>query len=264
MSNGYPYIQFCPDKWLSGKVSALDLDGQGLYLHFCMAAWAGRGVFNICSTSVQLRFRKPAEWVETTVNAMIAVGILIPKGEQYGIKFIDEQISALDEIREKRSKAGKASAAARADSSSDKEEKSTVENRREEKSSVLESVQHESNTCSTHVEPKKKKKLPHGEFKNVKLTDDEYKKLVVIYGESDIDLAIETLDSYIEQKGKRYKSHYAVMKKTGWVFTEVRNQRGGTRNGSTNQGRNTHQQTPRSRTGDIDGPTVDTSSVPMF
>ena len=47
----------------------------------------------------------------------------------------------------------------------------------------------------------------YGEFKNVKLTDDEYKKLK----DKDLLHYIEQLSSYMKSKGKRYKSHYATI-----------------------------------------------------
>ena len=53
----------------------------------------------------------------------------------------------------------------------------------------------------------KPKKNVYGEFKNVKLTDDEYKKLE----EKGLLKEIENLDSYIESKGVKYKNHYATI-----------------------------------------------------
>lgn len=47
----------------------------------------------------------------------------------------------------------------------------------------------------------------YGEFKNVKLTDDEYNKLK----EKELLPYIEKLSSYIASKGKKYKSHYATI-----------------------------------------------------
>lgn len=47
----------------------------------------------------------------------------------------------------------------------------------------------------------------YGEFKNVKLTDEEYEKLK----EADLLPYIERLSSYIASKGKKYKSHYATI-----------------------------------------------------
>lgn len=50
-------------------------------------------------------------------------------------------------------------------------------------------------------------KREYGEFKNVLLTDDEYKKLEEINALSQI----ENLSRYIASTGKRYKSHYATI-----------------------------------------------------
>lgn len=47
----------------------------------------------------------------------------------------------------------------------------------------------------------------YGEFKNVKLTDEEYEKLK----KEDLLPYIERLSSYMASKGKKYKSHYATI-----------------------------------------------------
>lgn len=47
----------------------------------------------------------------------------------------------------------------------------------------------------------------YGEFKNVKLTDEEYQKLK----DKNLLPYIETLSSYMASKGKKYKSHYATI-----------------------------------------------------
>lgn len=156
--NGFPYWQFHNERWLTGKASSLDLDAQGLFLYFCMAAWASRGAFNICQTSVRLRFRKSAEWIAETLGVMVEIGILIEDGEKYRIKFIDEQIAEMNAMREKRSKAGKASAESRHNT---RDEYNTREEVRKDKvrkgkvTTVLESVQHGLNKCSTHVDAPK-------------------------------------------------------------------------------------------------------------
>lgn len=58
--------------------------------------------------------------------------------------------------------------------------------------------------------PKEKKQL-FGTFGNVKLTDTEYHKLLSDYSESTISDYIERLSLYVEQKGDKYKSHYATI-----------------------------------------------------
>ena len=50
-----------------------------------------------------------------------------------------------------------------------------------------------------------------GEFENVKLTDAECTKLEERLGDKGRDAYIERLSGYIQQKGVRYKSHYATI-----------------------------------------------------
>ncbi len=56
----------------------------------------------------------------------------------------------------------------------------------------------------------KKKKKTFGEFKNVLITDEEYKKLIKRYN-SDLPAMIENLSGQIASKGYKYKSHYATL-----------------------------------------------------
>ena len=53
-------------------------------------------------------------------------------------------------------------------------------------------------------------KKPFGEFKNVLLTKEEHEKLHDRFNQETLAM-IETLSSYIESTGKRYKSHYATL-----------------------------------------------------
>lgn len=141
MDNGFPYFRFCPDRWLSGKISSFDLDEQGLFLHLCMTAWVDKGMFNICSTLLERKFRKSAEWIENAIAGFIDCGIVSRESNGLRIKFIDEQLSCVLSKRELLSAAGRASAKARKEAAGKKEPKkdNTIEKRREE--------------CSTSVEP---------------------------------------------------------------------------------------------------------------
>jgi hypothetical protein len=63
----------------------------------------------------------------------------------------------------------------------------------------------------------KKKKNIYGEYKNVLLTDKEFKTLQDEY--SNYEELIKYLDEYIEMKGYKAKSHYLCIKK--WVLGAV-------------------------------------------
>lgn len=54
-------------------------------------------------------------------------------------------------------------------------------------------------------------KKDFGEFKNVKLTQEEYAKLAIDFTELKVKELIEELSQYIASKGVRYKSHYATI-----------------------------------------------------
>ena len=60
----------------------------------------------------------------------------------------------------------------------------------------------------------------YGDYKHVRLTDEEYKKLCTEHGNTDTDKAIKYLDEYIEMKGAKYKSHYLALRK--WVFDAIK------------------------------------------
>lgn len=85
-------------------------------------------------------------------------------------------------------------------------------------------------------EPPKKeapKKNEYGEFRNVRLTEEEYKRLNAKFGEGDTTEAIKILDTYIGSlspaKKKEYlkKDHNLCMQH--WVYTEVEKRKGHTK-----------------------------------
>ena len=81
--------------------------------------------------------------------------------------------------------------------------------------------------------PKKVKevKIVFGEYQNVKLTQAEYDRLANDYTAETRDRCIEFLDSYIEEKGYKSKSHNLAIRR--WVVDAVNK-----KNGSSNNQRN--------------------------
>lgn len=59
----------------------------------------------------------------------------------------------------------------------------------------------------------------YGTYSNVLLTENEKEKLEQEYGKEQAERAIEYLDSYIEEKGYKSKSHYLSIKR--WVLEAV-------------------------------------------
>ncbi len=62
-----------------------------------------------------------------------------------------------------------------------------------------------------------------GSHDHVQLTQDQLNFLISKYGQERTDLIITRLDNYIEQTGKRYKSHFETLKR--WIREDM--QKGG-------------------------------------
>jgi DNA-binding Lrp family transcriptional regulator len=60
-------------------------------------------------------------------------------------------------------------------------------------------------TSNNKKEIYKEKKKSYGEYKRVKLTDEEYNRLVQEYGKEFIDIQIEKLDQYVESNNNKNK-----------------------------------------------------------
>lgn len=89
-------------------------------------------------------------------------------------------------------------------------EKQDIENQYLENQDVENQIQYNNIILNNNILNNKElnnKYNIYGEFKNVKLTDIEYKKLE----EKNLLPYIERLSSYIASKGKKYKSHYATI-----------------------------------------------------
>ncbi len=69
-------------------------------------------------------------------------------------------------------------------------------------------------TIPVHIDKDNNKDIDnykYGEFENVKLTEEEYNKLVEKLGENNTKVMIEELSTGIASKGYKYKSHYATI-----------------------------------------------------
>lgn len=66
-------------------------------------------------------------------------------------------------------------------------------------------------TTSADTKTTEPSKNSYGEFGNVKMTTEEFSKLVQAEGADRANALIEELSSYLASSGKRYKSHYATL-----------------------------------------------------
>lgn len=102
--------------------------------------------------------------------------------------------------------------------------------RERKKQAQIEEKRYSNVTCNVEIEKdidiekekekKKKQKHAHGDNKNVKLTDEEYQRLIKDYGEEATKKAIQFFDDYLTEKPYKSKSHNMAMRR--WVFDAVR------------------------------------------
>lgn len=71
-----------------------------------------------------------------------------------------------------------------------------------------------------NINSKKNTKHKYGEYQHVRLTDDEFKRLLADYGEGKLNKCVQILDEYCEQSGKTYKNYNLVLR--GWVQEEFK------------------------------------------
>lgn len=84
-------------------------------------------------------------------------------------------------------------------------------------------VSHCSEAPESNLLPLDNAKKPYGTCGHVMLTDAEGHHLREVYG-LNLKIAIDILDSYIENNGrkaKKYKNHAAVLRKGNWVWDKV-------------------------------------------
>ena len=55
----------------------------------------------------------------------------------------------------------------------------------------------------------------HGEYKHILLTEQQYSDLLAEYGDALTKAAIDKVDKYCEETGKRYKNYFLVIKRWG-------------------------------------------------
>lgn len=178
------------------------------------------------------------EKVERFVNDGIEkYGLYISDGEFFWSERMKRDKEELDQLREINRQNGIKSGKARAKEQPKEENKQTNERPLNDRSATVERPLNETGTIDEQGKerkvikekkeegivkggnPPKTPKRPYGPFKNVRLTDEEYKKYQDLHGDPRLKMAIEKLSAYKESKGKRYKSDFATMRV--WVFDSV-------------------------------------------
>jgi hypothetical protein len=87
--------------------------------------------------------------------------------------------------------------------------------------STVESKEQKAKSRKQKAESKEQEKDTYGHFQNVRLTKDQYNKLLDKLGQEKLDKGIELLGGYKESKDVKYKSDYATF--FTWVIEKLNN-----------------------------------------
>lgn len=137
---------------------------------------------------------------------------------------MDEDAEKYNSVIEKRARAGRASAEARANKKEKElaqsthvesvEQKATNDNTNEQTPTNAtdnvndnDNVNVNDNDKNISTEKVVSKKSLYGEYKHVRLTGAQYEDAVRKYGKGETDYLIQEVDSYCERTGKRYKNY---------------------------------------------------------
>lgn len=112
MADNYPWFKFDAESWLSGKIVYQPLHAQGLFTQIMSLTWKAKGPIPI--SDLMARNMMSMTFVEEAIKSLTFAGIIENVDGLVSVKFMDELITEYVSDRCDKSKAGKASADARA------------------------------------------------------------------------------------------------------------------------------------------------------
>lgn len=191
------------------KLMLATLDSDGIYEY--------EGIEEYLADEIALTLDEDADNVQITLNYLMQSGLMVELDENnYELPMVKESIGA-ETSSAKRVRAFRERQKALQCNTDVTEEKhiGNVEKEIEKDKEKREDKE---------IEKKKKKdsKESYGALGNVKLTIDEYNRLVTDYGYDETQKAIEYLDGYIADKGYKSKDNNRAMRR--WVFDAVKEQ----------------------------------------
>ena len=119
------WFKFRPSDWTMGRISKMSFATQGEYIRFCCIYWNKECIMTI--EDAKLEFKK------TTFDNLITNKVLKTEDKHIKINFLDEQMEAINSMREVNSIAGKISAKKRKLLSKNNDRSTTVQRNSTEK-----------------------------------------------------------------------------------------------------------------------------------
>lgn len=192
--------------YLKMQLKALKTEG---YLYF-------DGVMNDFAEEIALDIDENPEDVKVTIQYLLSVGLIecSESGEEYYLSYMKNLIGS-ETASAQRSRAFR---------QRQKEQKALQCNTDETQSKQLPNVEidiEKDIDIDIDIKKKNNKKKKesvrhrHGEYQHVRLTDDEYQRLLNDYGEPAVLSGIRNVDEYCQEHGKTYTDYNLTLRKWG-------------------------------------------------
>lgn len=195
-----PYFKFYCNEWITGEISFLDFETQGLFINLCSFYWSKGG--NLILTNAKRKF---SEVKPTAFNLLIEANIIKVIDEKIVINFLDEQM----EERSKLSSTNSANGAkgGRPKKQTESEEKPTAlfsESETKAKKSNIEEKREEENKKDikpeTTVSVKSSKELDFeiwwNKYDKKEGRKNSFNKWMKLK-DSEIELCLASVDAYV-------------------------------------------------------------------
>ena len=194
MSKELPYFRFTAFEWLNDDISLEDFESKGVFIDVCAYYW-----FKDCSITramLEKRFSNAKTIIESLFKSEI---IKTKNGSDFiDIKFLNDQFDELSELRKQRQNAGSKGG--------------------KQKASKAKAKLKQNPSYKDKDKDKDKDKNIYADF--VKMTTQEYEKLIKEHGEANTQNFILILDNYKGSKGKIYKDDYRAI--LSWVIDKTK------------------------------------------
>ncbi|MDD5050972.1 MAG: hypothetical protein PHV93_04540 [Candidatus Pacebacteria bacterium] len=109
MAKDLPFFKFTPDEWINGDITLEEMEIQGIFINICAYYWKRDCSITMAHLCSRYKYVTESQW-QTLLSKNL---IKKDKYENVRINFLDEQLSELQDIENKRIAAGKAGAKAR-------------------------------------------------------------------------------------------------------------------------------------------------------
>ena len=109
MAKELPFFKFFPGEWVTGDVTMVSMEAQGVFANLCCYYWMRN--CSISLANAKQRFSNNLAAFEELLNCDV---VKVSDNDQIIINFLDEQMNEFINVSEKRAKAGSAGGKAKA------------------------------------------------------------------------------------------------------------------------------------------------------